>query len=87
MIAFSIVELFNKFLGLYMTGFLARVLTHDAFGGYLTGLVMLGYAVEIAFFGSQNRHNADYAINPGYLDTAKFAARRTLTPPEWNEYI
>lgn len=80
MLLFTIVELINKLLGLYITGYLARILPATTLGHYLSGLVMLGYALELAFFGAQNRNNADYAVHPNeYLDSRRFAARKTVT--------
>lgn len=79
MIFFSVVELINKFLGLYITGYLARILAPSELGIYLSALVTLGYAVEVGFFGSQNRHNAEFAVDPNYLGSPHFAARKTLT--------
>jgi hypothetical protein len=41
---------------------------------------MLGYALELAFFGAQNRNNAEYAVHQGeYLSSSRFAARKTVT--------
>jgi len=79
MIFFSIVELVNKFLGLYITGYLARILSPADLGIYLSVLVTLGYAIEIAFFGSQSRHNADLALDANYLSSKQFEARKALT--------
>jgi hypothetical protein len=79
MIFFSIVELLNKFLGLYITGYLARILTPADLGIYLSVLVTFGYAIEIGYFGSQSRHNADFALDPEYLSSKRFIARKALT--------
>src|SRR5688572_27881805 len=79
MIFFSVVEVFNKLLGLYITGYLARILPSSQLGAYLSGLIILGYALELGFLGSQNRHNADNASLTGYLRTRTFVARRTVT--------
>jgi O-antigen/teichoic acid export membrane protein len=80
MLLFTVVELINKVLGLYITGYLARILPATSLGHYLSGLIMLGYALELAFFGAQNRNNAEYAVHQDeYLSSRRFAARKTLT--------
>jgi O-antigen/teichoic acid export membrane protein len=76
---FSLVEVLNKFLAVYITGYLARVLPQHELGVYFSGMVILGYALELALFGSQNRHNADYAVSADYLGSTKFVARKTIT--------
>lgn len=79
MFLFSFVEVLNKFLAVYITGYLARVLPQHELGVYFSGMVILGYALELALFGSQNRHNADYAVSADYLGSTKFVARKTIT--------
>jgi O-antigen/teichoic acid export membrane protein len=79
MLFFSIVEVINKILGVYITGYTARVLSPTALGQYFSGLVILNYALEISFFGAQNKHNADFAARSDYLSSREFAGRKALT--------
>lgn len=79
MILFSAIELINKALGLLVTALLARILSQNDYGIYLSGLVIFGYAMEFSLFASQNRHNADYSKSRQYLQTAAYRARRGLT--------
>lgn len=79
MIFFTLIEIFNKLLGIFITGLLARTLSPQDYGTYISGLIIFSYALEFSAFASQSRHNAAYSQNRKYLKTPEYRARRGLT--------
>lgn len=79
MTLFYSIEMINKVIGLFITGILARFLSQEEYGTYLSGIILFGYLLEFSFFGSQNRHNASYSLDRNYLASLEYPARRMLT--------
>ncbi|MEY8213717.1 MAG: hypothetical protein RPR97_04440, partial [Colwellia sp.] len=102
MIFFTVVELVNKLLGVFIIAVLSRILGVDNFVQYSAILVVFGYFLELSFFSYQKRNLVDASRNPSFIYSQDFPVRLALlslasvtslalfvsaSPDSWGLYI
>jgi len=79
MIAFSIVELCNKLIGLLIVSYTARALSLSDFSSFSLALVIFGYLLEFSSFSFQTKNLLDFATYKNSFFLSKtFAARQKV---------
>ena len=76
MYIYTIFELLNKVMAIFIFSLFSRVLSYDTFTQYSSFLIILGYFLEFSTFSYQNIHLVDYIKSADkYLQSELFITR------------
>lgn len=79
MIFYSIIEIFNKIIGVLILAIIARSLSAETFAQYSIAMVVFSYFMEFSLFSFPTRNLVDYHSESDFIYNDVFASRQFVT--------